>query len=111
MSPIAKMPGREVAQVAGIDPDVVVLEVEPPGGERPEIGRQTEERQQAIGLEPARVAGEVGDDDRRELAAGAFERVQLVGDRQLDPARRRRAAAAAPPIAARRGTWRGGARP
>ena len=109
MSPTAKIPGREVAQLAGSTADVIAVEVEAPGGERPEIGRQTEERQQAVGIEPPRAAGEIGDDNRRELAAGAFERVQLIGDRQLDPPGIGQIPANVPPIAARRGTWRGGA--
>src|SRR6185312_10599733 len=47
-----------------IDADVVLLDLEPPSGKRTEIGRQPEKRQQAVGLETARAAGEIGDNYR-----------------------------------------------
>ena len=63
-----------------------MVDIEPPGGERAEIGRQTEEGQQAIGLDMARVAREIGQDNGRELPGIAFERVQLIRNGEIDPA-------------------------
>jgi hypothetical protein len=70
----------------GIDADPVVVDIEPPGGERAEIGREAEERQQAIGLETARGPGEIGDDDGRELPGFAFERMELARHDEVDAA-------------------------
>ena len=63
-----------------------MVDVEPPRGKRPEICRETEKGKQAIGLDPARVAREIGEDDGRELSGRAFERVELIGNCEIDPA-------------------------
>ena len=77
--------GARGGATRGIDANAVVVDVQPPGAERAEIGRETEKRQQAVGVEAARFAGEVGNDDGRELPAIAFERVQLIRHDQIDP--------------------------
>src|SRR5690242_20482453 len=45
----------------GIDADAVVVDVEPPGRKRPEIGGEPEKGKQAIGFDPARIACEIGE--------------------------------------------------
>ncbi len=50
--------------------------------------RQAEERQQGVGGQSLLAAVEVADDDRREFRSIAVERMQLVGNHQVDGARR-----------------------
>src|SRR5688572_4622832 len=76
--------GRARRTGLGRDRDMVVVEVEAPTGDRPEIHREAEERQQHIGLQLADLAVEGRDIDGAELAVRAFERMQLVGHHQLD---------------------------
>ena len=45
-----------------------MVDVEPPGCQRAEIGGEPEKGKQAIGFDPACVAREVGEDDGGELA-------------------------------------------
>ena len=47
---------------------VVVVEIEAPVGDRSQVLRQAEERQQHVGVEPALVAVEIADDDGSQLA-------------------------------------------
>ena len=57
--------GARACTARRIDGDAVIVEGKVPLRQRPELGRETEKRQQAIGFEPAFIAGEVGDDDGR----------------------------------------------
>jgi hypothetical protein len=49
-----------------IDAHMLMFDVHAPSGERAEIGRKAKKRQQAVGLEAAGIAGQVGDDYRRK---------------------------------------------
>ena len=71
---MAKMPGRLVAVVDGVDGDLVVLQRQAPVGDRAERHREAEERQQHIGLDAPGRAIERGHGDGLQLAAGAFQR-------------------------------------
>lgn len=64
---------REDAACAGFaggggDGDVVLGEVEPPGGDGAEVHREAEEGEQDVGFEVAGFAIEIGDFDGVELA-------------------------------------------
>ena len=74
----------------GIDTQMVALQIETPAGDRPQIHRQTEKRQQHVRGQMARAAVQIGDLDAAEHAVRAMQRVQLIGDDQLHRARRRR---------------------
>ena len=91
--------GRDVADgenaglvgLAGrrIDGDKLAIELEAPVRDRPELHRQPEKGQQHLGLEPPGLALEARHHHRLERAVVAFERVQLVGDDDLDHRARR----------------------
>ena len=51
MSPIAKMPGTLVSNVAGVDRDQLVLQLEAPVRDRAELHGEAEERQHGIDLD------------------------------------------------------------
>ena len=63
---------------------MVALEIETPLRDRPQIHGEAEEWQQRIGLQPANIAFECRDIDRRELTIASLQAVQLIGDDEFD---------------------------
>jgi len=58
---------------------MVLFQRHAPGGEWSQIHRQAEERQQQIRLQRAGLAGEGGNRDGFQRAAGTVQRMELVG--------------------------------
>ena len=48
MSPMAKMPGVAGLELLGVGRDQVLVQVQAPVGDRPELHRQAEERQHVV---------------------------------------------------------------
>ncbi len=92
---VRHVPDREhagKARLAGrrIDPDVVHLQIEPPAGDRAEIGRKAEKREQRVGRQKLCLAFQGGHLDRGENALPAMQPGQLIRDDEIDLAARRR---------------------
>jgi len=69
---------------------MVGIKFQAPARDRAEIGGETEERQQPLRRQPARLAAQGRDFHRREGAIRPVQRLQLIGDHQLHFAARGR---------------------
>ncbi len=97
MSPMAKMPGSLVWNFAVSTLDRLLVQIEPPLGDRPELRMQTEKREHVVGVERGgRAVAEldldtleptVGDAQRR---GRALDVLQASGGNQLAHPRHRR---------------------
>ena len=87
MSPMAKMPGRRGLELLGVGRDQVLVEVQPPIGDRPELHGQPEEGQQRVAGDLEGLAVAVAAECGRQRGAVALQPGDLA-DAQIHRALR-----------------------